>query len=48
MAKRKKPKGWRAFDKLSRALAQVPKEDVDKKIAADKAKRIAKRKRKKK
>ena len=38
-----KPKGWRAFDSLAKQLANVPKEEVDEKIAADKAKRIAKR-----
>jgi hypothetical protein len=42
----KKPKGWKAFDKLARGLANVDKAKVDKKIAADKAKRIKKRKRK--
>lgn len=40
----KKPKGWRAFDKLAKSLASVDKTKVDKKIAADKAKRIKKRK----
>ena len=41
MAKKakKKPKGWRAFDALARRVAQVPKEEVDKKIKRDKAKR---------
>lgn len=49
MAKKakKKPKGWRAFDSLARKLSQVPKEEVDTKIATDKATRIAKRKKKK-
>jgi len=42
----KKPKGFRAFDVLAKKLAGVPKEDVGKKVAADKAKRIAKRKKK--
>lgn len=46
--KRKKPKWWGAFDKLSRELATVPKDKVDKKIARDKAKRIKAKKRKKK
>lgn len=48
MAKKatKKPKGWRAFDTLARNLAQVPKEQVDAKVAADKAKRIKARKKK--
>jgi len=44
----KKPEGWRAFDSLAKRLVQVPKEEVDRKIATDKAKRIAKRKRPKK
>jgi hypothetical protein len=39
-----KPTGWRAFDSLAKQLAHVPKEAVDKKVATDKAKRIAKRK----
>lgn len=43
----KKPKGWRAFDALAKKLAGVDKVKVDKKIAADKTKRIAKRKKKK-
>ena len=42
-----KPKGWRNFDSLARAVAQVPKSKVDAKIATDKAKRIAKRRKKK-
>lgn len=25
----KKPKGWRAFDRLARQIASVPKEEVD-------------------
>jgi hypothetical protein len=41
-----KPQGWKAFDKLARGLAKVPKEKVDAKIAADKARRIKKRKKK--
>lgn len=41
-----KPKGWKAFDKLARGLAQVDKHTVDKKIASDKAKRIKRRKKK--
>lgn len=47
MAKQSKPAGWKAFDKLARGLAQVPKEEADAKIAADKAERIAKRRKKK-
>lgn len=48
MAKKakKKPAGWRAFDRLARKLAQVPKEEVDAKVAADKAARIKARKKK--
>lgn len=40
----KKPKGWRAFDKLAKGLASVDKTKVDQKIARDKAKRVKKRK----
>lgn len=43
----KKPNGWTAFNALARKLAQVPKEEVDAKIAKDKKARIAKRKKKK-
>ena len=42
-----KPKGWRAFDSLAKQLAHVPKDEVDAKIETDKAKRIAKRKKRK-
>lgn len=43
-----KPKlpGWSAFDKLARQVASVPKDKVDARIARDKAKRIAARKKK--
>ena len=44
MAAKKKPKGWRVFDRLAKGLAQVDKGKVDKKITKDKAKRIKKRK----
>jgi hypothetical protein len=44
MDKPTKPKGWRAFDKLARGLAEVPKDKVDAHIAAKKA---ARKKRKK-
>lgn len=44
MAKQPKPAGWKAFDKLARGLAQVPKDKVDAKIAADKKRRLKKRK----
>lgn len=46
MAKQPKPAGWKAFDKLARAVASVPKEQVDAKIAADKKQRIKQRKKK--
>jgi len=36
----KKPKGWRAFDRLMKQLVNVPKEKVDKKIATDKKRRV--------
>lgn len=42
-----KPAGWNAFNKLAKKLAGVDKTKVDKKIAADKAKRIKKRGKKK-
>ncbi len=29
MAKKAKPKGWRAFDQLARRLVKVPKAEVD-------------------
>ncbi len=38
-----KPKGWRAFDTLARAVTQVPKSMVDAKIAKDKRKRRKKK-----
>lgn len=44
----KKPKGWRAFDKLVKDLARVDKTKVNQKIVRDKAKRIKKRGKKKK
>jgi len=43
MAKRKKPKGWRKFDALTRKLIQVPKEETDAQIERDKAKRRKKK-----
>ena len=39
MAKRKRPKGWRKFDQLTRKLIQVPKEETDAQIEADKKRR---------
>jgi len=30
--KPKKPKGWRNFDALARTIAQVPKEEVEKRV----------------
>jgi hypothetical protein len=50
MSESKKPSGWRAFDSLAKRLIEVPKEEVDKKVAQarkDGAKR-KKAKRKKK
>lgn len=44
---RKKPEGWKTFDSLAKKLVQVPKDDVDAKVAKDKAKRIKQRKKKK-
>lgn len=46
MKESKKPEGWRAFDALAKKLTQVPKEEVDAKIAADKKARLKKRKKK--
>ena len=42
----KKPKGWKAFDVLTRRLVQVPKGELDKKVDDDKADRLRRRKRK--
>ena len=44
MKKRPKPAGWKAFDRLARAVVNVPGKKVDAKIAADKAKRLKTRK----
>jgi hypothetical protein len=33
MSESKKPSGWRAFDSLAKRLIEVPKEEVDKKVA---------------
>ncbi len=45
MAKKKrKPRGWAAFESLTRKLVFVEKTAVDKRIDKDKAKRIKKRK----
>lgn len=48
MAKKRKPKGFKAFDALTRKLVQVPKGELDKKVADDKADRLRRKKRKKK
>jgi hypothetical protein len=29
MAKKAKPKGWKAFDKLAKGLVRIPKEELD-------------------
>lgn len=49
MAKKKtqKPKGWKAFDALTRKLVQVPKGELDKKVANGKADRKRRKARKK-
>ena len=49
MAKKQaaKPKGWRKFDELTRALIQVPKEEVDAQVEADRKARKANRRKKK-
>ena len=39
----KKPKGWGRFDDLMKKLVTVPKEQVDQRIAAEQAKRKARR-----
>jgi len=41
-----KPKGWGKFDKLARKVAAVPKEQVNKKIADEQAKRKKRRRKK--
>jgi hypothetical protein len=41
--KAKRPTGWRKFDALTRNLIQVPKEETDAQIEADKAKRRKKK-----
>lgn len=38
----RKPKGWRAFDALTRKVAAVPKEEVDK-LEAKRPKRDSKK-----
>jgi hypothetical protein len=44
MAAKKKPKGWRAFDDLTRKLIEVPKDEVDAQIAAGQAERKRRKK----
>lgn len=48
MANKKKPKGWRAFDTLTRKLIQVPKGEADRQVAKDKADRLRRKKGKRK
>lgn len=50
MPKRKarKPKGFKAFDELTRKLVQVPKGELDQQAAKSKADRKRRRSRKKK
>ena len=47
MAK-KKPKGWRKFDELTKKLIQVPKDETDAQIERDKRERAKKGKKKRK
>lgn len=47
MPRKKKPKGWKAFDQLLRRLLQIPKGELDKKVANGKADRLRRRKRRK-
>lgn len=39
MAAKKKPRGFGAFDKLTRKLVQVPREELEKRLAKRKVKR---------
>lgn len=48
MAKKKKPKGWKAFDELTCKLVQIPKGELDKAVANGKADRMRRKARKKK
>ncbi len=48
MAKKKKPKGWKAFDVLTRKLAEIPKGELDQQVAKSKADRLRRKRRKKK
>jgi len=48
MARAKKPRGWKAFDALTRLLVGVPKGEVDAQAAKSKAERLRRRKRKEK
>lgn len=43
----KKPKGWRAFDDLTKKLIRVPKEECDAQVERDRVERKAKRRKKK-
>jgi len=46
--KAKKPKGWKAFDELTRKLVEIPKGELDKKVTNGKAERLRRKGRKKK
>ena len=48
MAKKKKPKGWKAFDALTRKLVEIPKGEVDQQVAKAKSDRLRRRKQRKK
>lgn len=47
MTRKKKPKGWRNFDRLTRRLVEVPKEEADAQIEQGRKRRKAKRRKKK-
>jgi len=38
--KAKKPNGWKAFDKLTRKLVEIPKGELDKKVTNGAAERL--------
>ncbi len=42
-----KPVGWRKFDKLTKKLIQVPKDEIDAQIERDRKERKRKRRKKK-
>lgn len=48
MAKKKAPKGFKAFDELTRKLVEIPKGEVDQQVAKSKTDRLRRKRRKKK